>query len=343
MPLYHIPRYRNTLMIVTHPFTDGAAGLEHALRQDHRRGRARDVDDGGDRLAALRVAPDLHQLRPARAQGRERRAVDEPRGALGPLVGAHRALGREPHVGRRRLRPADGLGRPEAADQPVPRVRVPGGVRADLHQAHPVVQAQPDLRQRAVQQVVRDPVERVQPAAPVEAQEDQAAHDVRALRDGERRVRDLHAARDGGRLRGHAARRAGQPVALLHRAAGARHPQPAALPGLRDDPHRLVAQPRPLAGHVLAHLPDEDGARAAARLGARPPQAGRRGAARRRSARAGADAAAARSARGTGARRRDRPQRPGHLPGDGERAAATAAAAAVATVCRGAGTRTRCP
>ena len=72
MPLYHIPRYRNTLMIVTHPFTDGAAGPEHAHRQDDRRERARELHDGGARLAALRVAPDLHQLRPARAQGRQR-------------------------------------------------------------------------------------------------------------------------------------------------------------------------------------------------------------------------------------------------------------------------------
>ena len=82
--------------------TDGAAGPQHPHRPHDRCQRAGELHDRRARLAALRVAPDLHQLRPAGAQGR-RGAVDQPRGALGPLVGAHRALERRPRGGRRRL------------------------------------------------------------------------------------------------------------------------------------------------------------------------------------------------------------------------------------------------
>ena len=71
--------------------TDGAAGPEHALCQDCGGRWSRDVHDGGSGLSALRVAPDVHQLWPPGTQRRPR-AVDQPRGALGPLVGAHRAL-----------------------------------------------------------------------------------------------------------------------------------------------------------------------------------------------------------------------------------------------------------
>ena len=71
------------------------------------------------------------------------------------------------------------------------------GLRAHLHQAHPAVPAQPHLRQLLCNEWYEHPVARVQPAAPVEAQEDQAAHDARALRGRERRLREVWAARVG--------------------------------------------------------------------------------------------------------------------------------------------------
>ena len=119
-------------------------------------------------------------------------AVDQPRGALGPLVGAHRALERRPRGGRRRLRRARSA--PTTSSS-----RSTGTASCSCLVAYVLIfikhipSCQPNLSyaQHAVQQVVRDPVDRVQPAAPVEAQEDQAAHDARPLRGRERRLREV--------------------------------------------------------------------------------------------------------------------------------------------------------
>ena len=167
---------------------DGKLRLKHAHDQDRGRERRGHLHDGGAHVAALRVAPHGDQLRPARPQGR-RRAGHQPRGALGPLVGAHHARGARGRGGRRgRLRRQERLRRRARADQQAARALVPHGLHAHLHQAHPAVPAQPDLREHAVQRVGQHPVARVQPAQAVEAQEDQAAHDVPPLRDRERHL-----------------------------------------------------------------------------------------------------------------------------------------------------------
>ena len=70
------------------------------------------------------------------------------------------------------------LGRDEGAHQRDARALVPHGVRAHLHQAPAALPAQPHLRQHALQRVEQHPVARVQPAAPEQAQEDQAPHDA---------------------------------------------------------------------------------------------------------------------------------------------------------------------
>ena len=87
------------------------------------------------------------------------------------------------------------------------------------------------------------------------------------------RAREVCGERVGRRLCRHGARRERQPLAVLHRAAGGRDREPAALPRPGGDPHRLVALARPLARDLLARLSDEDGALAAARQPARPAHA----------------------------------------------------------------------
>ena len=211
--------------------------------------RAGELHDGRARLAALRVAPHVHQLRPAGAQGR-RGAVDQPRGALGPLVGAHRALERRPRGGTTssltcRSAPTTSSSRSTGT------ASCASLVAYVLIFIKHIPSCQPNLSYANMlcnkwYEILWTEYNLPRPSKRKKIKlrmmlELFAAESAVFEKFGHARV--------GHRLPGHAPGRRRATCRRLHRAAGGRRVQPAALPRPRGDPQRLVALARPLAGH----------------------------------------------------------------------------------------------